>query len=104
MRPPDQTLSRYPPTTGARVLPAATAKDIGMESAAFASTRSVGTPAIYAAAKIAGQTRIPHKRTAAKAIPAGAQIGIALEWIEAMVRLSFAKPKEVAATTISASA
>ena len=93
LRPPHQMLTRYPPTTGARVLPAATTKDIGMESAALALARSVGTPATYAAAKIAGHTRIPHKRTAAKARPAGAQIGITLEWIDATVRLRFAKPK-----------
>src|SRR3954471_9164812 len=36
LRPPHQMLTRYPPTTGARVLPAAAAKDIGMESAALA--------------------------------------------------------------------
>ena len=93
LRPPHQMLTRYPPTTGARVLPAATTKDIGLESAALALARSVGTPATYAAAKIAGHTRIPHKRTAAKARPAGAQIGITLEWIDATVRLRFAKPK-----------
>src|SRR6476659_1840077 len=93
LRPPHQMLTRYPPTTGARVLPVATTKDIGMESTALSLTRSVGTPATYAAAKIAGHTRIPHKRTAAKARPAGAQIGITLEWIDATVRLRFAKPK-----------
>src|SRR4051812_6571530 len=91
--PPHQMLTRYPPTTGASVLPAATTKDIGMESVALPLARSVGMPATYAAAKIAGHTRMPHKRTAAKARPAGAQIGIALEWIDAIVRLSFAKPK-----------
>ena len=84
--------TRYPPTTGAKVLPAATTKDIGMESVALAWARSVGTPAVCAA-KIAGHTRIPHKSTAAKARPAGAQIGITLEWIDATVRLRFAKPK-----------
>src|SRR4051794_5652509 len=79
LRSPHQMLTRYPPTTGASVLPVATTKDIGMESVALALARSVGTPAKYAAAKIAGHTRMPHKRTAAKARPAGAQTGIALE-------------------------
>src|SRR4029079_19646115 len=93
LRPPHQMLTRYPPTTGARVLPAATTNDSGMASTAISCTRAVGTPATYAAARIAGHTRIPHKRTAAKARPAGAQIGITLEWSDATVRLRFAKPK-----------
>ena len=45
LRPCAQMLIRYPPTTGASVAPAATAKDIMIESAALAPTRSVGTPA-----------------------------------------------------------
>src|SRR6476619_2020918 len=83
LRPPHQMLTRHPPTTGARVLPAATTNDIGMESAELALAMSVATPAAYAAAKIAGHTRIPHQGTAAKARPAGAQIEITLEWIDA---------------------
>ena len=43
LRPCAQILIRYPPTTGASVAPAATAKVIMIESAALAPTRSVGT-------------------------------------------------------------
>src|SRR5262249_60553439 len=79
LRPWDQALIRQPPTIAASVLPAATLRDNKIESATRASAISVGMPTANAAAKIAGQMRRPRKRTAAKARPAGGQMGTALE-------------------------
>ena len=61
------------------VLPAALPKAGKIESAEIASAMPVGSPVANAAAKTAGQMRIPRKSTAAKASPAGGQIGIGVE-------------------------
>jgi hypothetical protein len=60
------------------VLAVATPNAGKIQSAAVASGISIGVPAANAAAKIAGQTRRPQTRTAAKANPAGGQMGTAL--------------------------
>src|SRR6266478_561979 len=60
--------------------------------------------AANAARKIAGQTRRPLNRTAAKARPVGGQIGVALGWIEARVRPTFARTKYATPITRSSPA
>ena len=57
----------------------AIAADIKIELATAVSAISVGGPAAIAAAHIAGQTRMPNSKMAARAKPAGAQIGMAFE-------------------------
>ena len=45
------------------------------------------------ATKIAGEIRLPNNMTAANANPVGGQIGLALGWIDASARPTFASTK-----------
>jgi hypothetical protein len=86
LAPPDQRPIRKPPTTASSVLPAAMTAEVS-------SVPAVVALAAKAPAKIAGQTRKPPSKTAASAMPVGAQIGLALGLTEASVRPSLAKTK-----------
>src|SRR5205085_7522082 len=76
LRPPAQTIVRYPPITAWRAFPVATADAVGIEP-------GVVVFAISAPRKMAGQTRTPLKRTAANARPVAGQSGGLLGWLEA---------------------
>src|SRR6185436_5856756 len=52
--------------------------------------------AVNDATKMAGQTRIPRRRMAARARPAAGQTGVALAWIDASNRPALASTKYAA--------
>jgi hypothetical protein len=85
-RPPDQCAISQPPTVASSVLPSAMQSEV-------VSVPAVVRLAAKAAAKIAGQTRGPHKSTAASATPVDGQIGVALGLTEANRRPSLASTK-----------
>src|SRR5215470_10993805 len=85
-RPSDQRFVRYPPTRHSSVLPSAM-------SAAVESEPAVVALASRAATKTAGHIRYPHSSAEASASPVGGQMGVALGFIDASSRPSFAAAK-----------
>jgi hypothetical protein len=85
LRPPDHRFSRYAPARLSSVFPVAIARDVPIDPAVVAL-------AMRAPKNIAGETRYPRSNMAPRAYPVGGHIGVALGWIEAKAKLSFAKP------------
>ena len=93
---PDQIVMSCPVTTASSVLPMAMPREVKSWPSRPALAISFVAFAVNDAAKMAGQTRTPRRRMAAKARPAAGQTGVALGWIDASNRPALASRKYAA--------